>query len=123
MSLLPTSAFSASKTVESSGGNSFATVTQMRLTSYRAKSHSNGDPYHLIGQAETQCCNRMGQQPICSVGCSRSSHTRLVVQCIIVYALFVQQLIRVLFGGRLLILVGGSEPVCAIHASSTVLTS
>src|SRR6218665_2062354 len=50
MSLLPTSAFSASKTVESSGGNSFTTVTQMaHIVSYQVAYQRRSVSPHRTG--------------------------------------------------------------------------
>src|SRR6218665_163992 len=58
-------------------------------------SHSNGDPYHLIGQAETQCCNggASNQSRVCGAReASRRawSSALLADSCKIVHALFVQ---------------------------------
>src|SRR6218665_2013090 len=52
MSLLSSCILSTGKTVESSGVNSLATVTQMWLTQRRPKPYSDRYPYLLIRQAE-----------------------------------------------------------------------
>src|SRR6218665_1091288 len=68
MSLLSSCILSTGKTVESSGVNSLATVTQMWLTQRRPKPYSDRYPYLLIRQAEPQCCYWTGasnQSPEC----------------------------------------------------------
>src|SRR6218665_2538386 len=123
MSLLPTSAFSASKTVESSGGNSFATVTHSIVPSripaaIRITSSDRRRPNAVTGGASNH-------SPVCGAReASRRawSSALLADLCKIVHALFVQQLSHALWRWAAAP-VGGSEPVCAIHDSSAVLTS